>query len=317
MKTKTASRRKFLRNLSLASLSAGFIPTAVKASGIGAPISQDPGDCFVTTLDLYGEGPFYSPDPPQIQDNMLASVYEPGQRLIISGQVRTLDCAELIKNAKIDLWHANDAGQYDNSGYNLRGVTYTNDQGFYLFETIVPGNYPNGGSYRPSHIHVKITPPGFETLTTQLYFEGDQYIPTDAAASVNTGDYDATHRIIPITMNNQNKYEGTWDIIVDGDGTAVGINDLHMEKGMIYSAGPNPFSQEVEINYGVFRDAKIGLYVYDLNGRTVAKLEEKVMRSEKYSATWRPDSALPGGFYFIALKVNDLQVHYVKILKQG
>lgn len=317
MKTNPATRRKFLKNLSLASLATGILPAISGGNSALAANGQSSAECFVTTLDFFGEGPFYTPNPPLIQDNLLASPDEPGERLIISGQVRNLDCSELIPNASIDLWHANDAGQYDNAGFNLRGVTYSNDQGFYLVETILPGHYPNGGSFRPSHIHVKVTPPGFETLTTQLYFEGDEFIPTDPAASLTSGDYDATHRIVPLVLNNQGKYEGTWDIVVDGDGTSVGVNDLHLEKGMIYSAGPNPFRNEVEINYGIFRDAKIGLYVYDLHGRMVANLEEKHMRSEKYTASWRPDSGLPGGYYFIALKVNDLQVHYVKVLKQG
>lgn len=50
-------------------------------------------------------------------------------------------------------------------------------EGFYLFETIIPGKYLNGAKYRTGHIHFKITPSGFPTLTTQLYFEGDTDIP--------------------------------------------------------------------------------------------------------------------------------------------
>jgi hypothetical protein len=213
------------------------------------------------------------------------------------------------------VWHANDAGEYDNEGFNLRGITYSNSQGFYMFETVLPGHYPNGGSFRPSHFHLKITPPGFDTLTTQLYFEGDEYIPTDPAASTNSGTYDATHRIIPLTMNPDGKYEGTWDIVLDAEGT-VGIPDLHSEKGMIYSAGPNPFTDRINIEYGVFADAKVSLNVFDLQGRQIAVLEEKTVSAEKYTATWRPQSNLPAGYYFIALKVNDIQVHYLKVLKR-
>jgi len=314
MKTSNKARRQFLKNLSLASVSVGILPgIAHGKSGKG----DDPlRDCNITTLDYYGEGPFYTPDPPVMVNNILAGPNEPGERLIISGQVRNLDCSELIQNAEIDVWHANDAGQYDNAGFNLRGITYSNSQGFYVFETILPGHYPNGGSFRPSHIHVKITPPGFETLTTQLYFEGDEYIPTDAAASITSGPYDATHRIIPLSLNNQGKYEGTWDIVVDGDGI-VGTNDLHTGKGMIYSASPNPFSGQVEINYGVFRDASVSLSVYNMNGQTVANLKKEFLSAEKYTAVWQVDSGLPDGFYFIALKVNDLQVHYLKVLKKG
>jgi protocatechuate 3,4-dioxygenase beta subunit len=314
MKNNNKPRRQFLKNLSLASLSVGVLPAI--AQGNSGKGNKSTRDCNITTLDYYGEGPFYTLEPPVMINNILAGENEPGERLILSGQVRNLDCSELIQNTVIDVWQANDAGQYDNAGFNLRGITYSNNQGFFVFETILPGHYPNAGSFRPSHIHIKITPPGFDTLTTQLYFEGDEYIPGDAAASITSGPYDATHRIIPLTMNFEGKYEGTWDIVVDGEGI-VGTNDLHSEKGMIYSASPNPFSNRVEINYGVFRDANVSLFVYDLNGRAVAKLEEKFLSSEKYTAVWQVDSKLPDGFYFIALKVNDLQVHYLKVLKRG
>jgi protocatechuate 3,4-dioxygenase beta subunit len=315
MKTNHKARRQFLKNFSLASLTVGLLPTMAQ----GQPTNTGGSkilDCETTTPDLYGEGPFYTPNPPYIENNLLALPDEPGTRLILSGQVRNLDCSELIPDARVDVWHADDAGAYDNTGYNLRGYTLTNEQGFFLFETILPGHYPNAGSFRPSHIHVKITPPGFETLTTQLYFEGDEYIPGDAAASQTSGQYDATHRIIPLTMNNEGKYEGVWDIVVDGDGI-VGTNDLHTDKGMIYSVGPNPFADQLDINYGVFRDAMVGLSVFDLNGRTVAVLESRNLQSEKYTATWRPETNLPDGYYFVALKINDLQVHYQKVLKRS
>lgn len=315
MKTAAKPRRQFLKNLSLATLSAGIIPSALSGQSKGQNPSNDQKDCYITTPDYYGEGPFYTPEAPFMENNMLAGPDEPGQRLILSGQVRNLDCSELIQNTVIDAWHANDAGQYDNSGYNLRGYTLSNSQGFYIFETVLPGNYPNGGSFRPSHIHLKITPPGFDTLTTQLYFEGDEFIPTDPAASISSGPYDATHRIIPLNMNFEGKYEGIWDIVIDGDGI-VGANDLHSDKGMIYSAQPNPFSGRLEINYGIFREANVGLFVYDLQGRLVATLEEKSLLPQKYAAVWSPDANLQNGYYFIALKVNDLQVHYLKVLKK-
>ena len=44
----------------------------------------------------------------------------------------------------------------------------TDANGAFTIETIVPGEYPG----RTEHIHVKVTPPGGSTLTTQLYFPG-------------------------------------------------------------------------------------------------------------------------------------------------
>jgi protocatechuate 3,4-dioxygenase beta subunit len=275
---------------------------------------KEPLSCNPTTLDYYGQGPFYTPNAPAIVNNQLASQSEPGTRLVLSGVVKTLDCSAVLPNTVLDIWHATDAGSYDTGGFNLRGKTTTNAQGFYLFETVLPGKYLNGSTYRPRHIHFRITPPGFPTLITQLYFQGDTSIPGDAAASITSGTYDATHRIVPITLNQQGKYEGTWDIAINGDGT-VGTPDLHLDKGIVYSATPNPFQGAVEIRYGVFSQAKVAIQVFDLRGALVAVLDERILAPQKYTAVWSAPG-LPPGVYFVALRVNDLQVHYLKVVKE-
>ena len=313
-KKKKDSRRQFLRNTSLAALSFGILPVIAKTTASIKPNS--PILCDESTEDAYGQGPFYTANAPSIQNNMLADSNEIGTRLILSGQVYNLECSEVIPNTEIDIWHANDDGDYDNSGYNLRGKTTTNSQGFYVFETIKPGLYLNGATYRPSHFHFKITPPNFPTLITQLYFAGDPYIASDAAASITSGTYDATNRIIPLTTNSNGDLEGSWDIVINGDGVSVGSNNIHLDKGILYSASPNPFNDRVEIKYGVFQQAKVSVFVYDIQGRIVAQLDEQQLSPEKYNITWEPESKLPNGHYFIALKINELQVHYLKVIKQ-
>ena len=311
-KNKGDSRRQFLKNTSLSVLSIAAFPTILQSATSTVSLSKN--SCNQSTLDYYGQGPFYTANAPLIQNNQLADINEAGTRIIISGQVYNLECSEVIPNTEIDIWHANNAGGYDNTigGYNLRGKTTTNSHGFYVFESIKPGVY----SFRPSHIHFKITPPGFETLITQLYFEGDDYIPTDAAASITSGQYDATNRIIPLVENSNGELEGTWDIIIDGDGVPVGTNNIHLDKGIIYSANPNPFTDQIEINYGVFQKAKVGISVYDIRGLKVATLDEKILDPEKYSVSWKPHGNLPKGHYFISIIINDLQVHYIKVIRQ-
>lgn len=311
--TTTNSRRQFLRNTALASLAVTATPALAKT----APSHRYKLNltCDRTTLDYYGQGPFYTANPPMIVNNQLAGPNEPGTRLIISGVVRTLDCSEVIPDALIDIWHANDAGGYDTVGYNLRGTVRSNAQGFYLFETILPGKYLNGAAFRPRHIHFKITSPGFPTLTTQLYFEGDTSIPGDAAASITTGTYNATSRIIPITLNNEGKYEGTWDIVVNGDGV-TGVTDLHLDKGILYEVAPNPFRDALHVRYGVFQQARTRIEVFNLQGSRVAILDEQMLSPQKYEATWQADGSIPSGVYFIVLKINDLQVHYLKVVKE-
>jgi protocatechuate 3,4-dioxygenase beta subunit len=307
-------RRQFLKNSSMAALGLGLLGSTKAAPSPSEAFPTNAPDCNPTTVDYYGQGPFYTANAPVLSDNILAPSTETGIRLIISGRVLNLSCDEYLPDTTIDIWHANHNGAYDNSGFNLRGKVISNSQGFYIFETIVPGKYLNGSAYRPSHIHFKISPPGFSTLTTQLYFEGDTDIPADAAASITSGQYDASHRIISLTTNANEELEGTWDIVLNGDGVTLGLNDLHLDKGVIYSISPNPFSDRVEIRYGIFKSARVGLLVYDIEGRLVATLEDRELGPEKYTAVWQPSSYMSDGHYFIALKVNDIQVNYMKVI---
>jgi len=296
----------------LAALSLGILPSIAKTTEPLKPNS--PILCDESTEDAYGQGPFYTANAPAIQNDILANSNEVGTRLILSGQVLNLACSQVIPNTEIDIWHANDAGTYDNSGYNLRGKVTSNSQGFYVFETIKPGLYQNGATYRPSHFHFKITPPDSPTLTTQLYFTGDPYIANDAAASITSGTFDASNRIIPLTTNANGLLEGTWDILIDD--TPLGANNIHLDKGIIYNVSPNPFSDRVVIKYGVFQQAKVSLFVYSIEGKIVAELNKQQLNPQKYEVIWKPDSKLENGHYFIALKINDLQVHYIKVIRQ-
>jgi len=212
------SRRQFLQNTSAAGLFLGFLGCA-RQTVAGTPATENPKTgtlqaCRPTTLDLFGEGPFYTQNPPAIENAALAAAQEPGERMLIRGRLLNLDCSQILPNTVIDVWHANAAGQYDNAGHNLRGQTLTDDQGYYSFETVKPGKYLNGLRFRPAHIHFKITPPGGQTLTTQLYFDGDSDLPSDAATRIESGRFDARDRIITLSPKLDGRLEGIFDIVV-------------------------------------------------------------------------------------------------------
>jgi len=134
-RNKGASRRQFLKNTSLSVLSVAAFPTILQSAPSSASLSMQNSKslCDQSTEDAYGQGPFYTANAPLIQNNQLADINEVGTRIIISGQVYNLDCLAVIPNTEIDIWHANDLGGYDNTGYNLRGKITTNSQGFYVF----------------------------------------------------------------------------------------------------------------------------------------------------------------------------------------
>src|SRR5215207_672208 len=112
------------------------------------------------------EGPYFTPDSPERASLLEAGM--PGQRLVVAGTVLTTDCRP-VRRALLDFWQADDAGQYDNQGYRLRGHQFSDDQGAWRLETVVPGIYTG----RTRHIHVKVQAPDGPVLTTQLYFPGE------------------------------------------------------------------------------------------------------------------------------------------------
>ena len=110
-------------------------------------------------------GPFFKPRSPQ-RKNLREKSAAP--LLVVSGVVLSPQCKPLA-NALLDFWHADDAGEYDNRGYRYRGHQFSDAEGRFRLETIVPAEYPG----RTRHIHVKVQAPGKRVLTTQLYFAGD------------------------------------------------------------------------------------------------------------------------------------------------
>ena len=122
------------------------------------------------------EGPFYKQGAPHRA--ILVTERDPGERFTVSGTVLSTSC-EPIANAELDIWHADARGAYDLDGYHFRGALITDANGRFELQTIIPGRYLNGDTYRPAHVHVKARARGHRTLTTQLYFEGDPYNDSD------------------------------------------------------------------------------------------------------------------------------------------
>lgn len=108
-------------------------------------------------------GPFFKPNSPQRFD-----LVEPGMGgpvLELSGFMLDRSCKP-IAGALIDVWQADQRGQYDNRGFRLRGHVFSDANGKYRLRTVRPAAYAG----RTAHIHVRAQAPGGTLLTTQLYF---------------------------------------------------------------------------------------------------------------------------------------------------
>jgi protocatechuate 3,4-dioxygenase beta subunit len=121
------------------------------------------------------EGPYFKPNSPE-RTNIRADAG--GTKLVLTGTVVTTACKPVAK-ALVDFWQADNGGNYDNSGFGFRGHQFTDAQGRYTLETVVPGLYPG----RTRHIHVKVQAPGGRILTSQLYFPGEPRNASDGIYS--------------------------------------------------------------------------------------------------------------------------------------
>ncbi|MBX7430710.1 catechol 1,2-dioxygenase [Mycobacterium sp. Y57] len=149
------------------------------------------------------EGPYYVPGSPECgaRGTIPMRDGEPGTPLVWQGTITSTDGSPL--EGKVELWHADSEGFYSQFApnipeWNLRGTFSTGADGSFEINTIRPAPYqiPTDGScgkliaaagwhaWRPAHLHVKVSAPGHELLTAQLYFPGDPHNDDDIADAV-------------------------------------------------------------------------------------------------------------------------------------
>ena len=144
------------RSLILGGLAAPFATTAY----------PQPLTCGQLT-ERQTEGPYFKTNSPERSSLLEKGASAP--TLVLSGMVLSAQCKPVAK-ALIDVWHCDERGEYDNSGFRYRGHLFSDAQGRWSLETIFPAEYPG----RARHIHVKVQAPGRRVVTTQLYFPGDR-----------------------------------------------------------------------------------------------------------------------------------------------
>jgi protocatechuate 3,4-dioxygenase beta subunit len=137
------------------------------AKATASTVSQKPCDGTLTKAET--EGPYYKKGSPSKTDFVTDD--PTGEVIVISGYVYDSACKP-VPNAYLDLWHANSAGAYDNSGYTLRGHFQADANGYYSVRTVIAGKYPS----RTEHWHIKVARDSSlsGSLTTQLFPPGGQ-----------------------------------------------------------------------------------------------------------------------------------------------
>lgn len=293
-----ANRRDFIKKGAFA-LIASSMPFKLKA--------ESSLDCDPTTSDILG--PYFSEGAPET-NSIVPTDYE-GAHLFLSGTLFATDCDNGIANAVMDFWQADEAGRYDNEGFKFRGKILTDENGNYNLETIIPGKYLNGSQYRPAHIHLKVQAEGYDELVTQIYFQGDESISIDPWASAPS----AANRIISIDAGFAGDWFGTFDVVLSGDGPAIGLNELQREYGDLSQNYPNPFSLQTKLFLVLNKDAMTEIEIFDLKGSRIKVLVAQNLAKGRYEFNWGSESILEG-VYTVVWRSDNKLVKTIKMIKQ-
>lgn len=187
-----SNRRQFFHATGFAAAGSLLLPASVRPTppsgeheDVHAPM-QDPQDQKLVATAKNIEGPYFRAGAPY--HAKVSPPCAPGKVLVVRGRVWGIDTRKPLAGACIHIWQASHAGRYDNDDpkqppkageFAYRARMLTDDLGRYSYETIHPGRYLNGKTYRPAHIHYRVEAPGYQTLITQLYFKGDPFLAKD------------------------------------------------------------------------------------------------------------------------------------------
>lgn len=162
--------------------------------------SRPPGATEATVF-----GPFHVDDAPQAEAGADLAAGAPGEPLFVDLEVVDLQ-GRPVAGAEVDVWQADEEGLYDVQRPELgdtrraRGVLRTDARGRTQFRSVLPTAYPvptdgpvgrllvasGRHPWRPAHVHFLIRAPGFRTLITHLFRDGDPYLDSDVVFGVRS-----------------------------------------------------------------------------------------------------------------------------------
>lgn len=147
-------------------------------------------------------GPFWVAGAPDLPPGASIARDATPADLRVEGRVHGPDGAP-VAGALLDVWQTAPSGMYDvqepsQPEMNFRGRFRSDAAGRFHFRTTQPTSYPiphdgpvgrlldacGRHPWRPSHLHFMIDAPGFRRLITALYFDGDEYLDSDAVFGV-------------------------------------------------------------------------------------------------------------------------------------
>jgi hydroxyquinol 1,2-dioxygenase len=153
-------------------------------------------------------GPFFVEGAPDYQNGDDISNGAKGAPCFVQGRVTDLS-GQPVAHSQLEVWQSDEEGYYDvqrppegdeKPEHRARGRLRTLDDGSFHFRSILAVAYPiphdgpvgrmieavGRHPWRPAHLHFMISAPGYETLITHVFRDGDRYLDSDAVFGVRS-----------------------------------------------------------------------------------------------------------------------------------
>lgn len=161
------------------------------AGTIGAiSVSDLVADC--PTTPRIGFGPFYPGSAIAKMVDLTHGGKAVGEIIYVTGCVSDTDCTPLA-GATVEMWQCDSKGRYKHErsgqtdldpGFHYFAQAVTNQDGRYLFKTLMPVRYGSPGFARAPHIHFLVRKPGFREVATEMHFAGEAYAAVQASDGI-------------------------------------------------------------------------------------------------------------------------------------
>lgn len=153
-------------------------------------------------------GPFFVEDAPEYNCGDDIANGARGETCFVQGRVVGLDGSP-IAGALLDIWQSDEDGFYDVQAqlqpgeapqHRARAKLRSGPDGRFHFRSILAEAYPiphdgpvgrmlaatGRHPWRPAHLHFMIQAPGYETLITHVFRNGDRYLDSDVVFGVRS-----------------------------------------------------------------------------------------------------------------------------------
>jgi len=170
---------------------------------VTAQNNHKPAGCTESTVF----GPFFVEGAPEYENGADIANGAKGTPCTVDCKIVGLDGTP-VAGAVVEVWQSDEEGNYDvqvpasdgNCELRARGRLRSDSQGRVHFRSILAHHYPiphdgpvgnllaalGRHPWRPAHLHFMIKAPGYETLITHVFRDGDRYLDSDAVFGVRS-----------------------------------------------------------------------------------------------------------------------------------